>query len=63
MKFVFKDFCGTLQAMQVDDVVHCRIANQPSASYFLLYLSNFLSFHTWNNEILSKISVKFYTPE
>ena len=54
----FKDFCRTVQArvfifgMQVDnDVLYCWIANQPSHVYSALYLSNFLSFHTLNNEI------------
>ena len=57
MKFFFKDFCETVQAgvvifgMQVDnDVLYRGIANQPSA-YSSLYLSNFLSFHTLNDEI------------
>ena len=37
---------------QVDnDVLYCGIANQPSPAYSSLYLSNFLSFHTSNNEI------------
>ena len=53
-----KDFCETVQArvvifgMQVDnDVLYCGIANQPSPAYSSLYLSNFLSFHTLNDEI------------
>ena len=37
--------------MQVDDVLYSGIANQPSPAYSSLYLSNFLSFHTSNNEI------------
>ena len=59
MKFFVKDFSETVQArvvifgMQVDnDVLHRGIANQPSPAYSSLYLSNFLSFHTLNNEIL-----------
>ena len=37
--------------MQVDNnVLYRGIANQPSA-YSSLYLSNFLSFHTLNDEI------------
>ena len=36
--------------MQVDDDLYRGIENQPSA-YFSLYLTNFLSFHTLNNEI------------
>ena len=37
--------------MQVEiDVLYCGIANQPSHSYSSLYLSNFISFHTLNNE-------------
>ena len=58
MKFFVKDFCETVQArivifgMQVDNVVlYHGIANQPSPAYSSLYLSNFLSFHTLNDEI------------
>ena len=58
MKFFIKDFCETVQArvvifgMQVDnDVLYCGNANQPSSAYSSLYLSNFLSFHTLNDEI------------
>ena len=58
MKFFVKDFCETVQArvviigMQVDnDVLYRRIANKPSPAYSTLYLSNFLSFHTLNDEI------------
>ena len=58
MKFFMKDFCETVQARvvifgeQVDkDVLYCGIANQPSPAYSSLYLSNFLSFHTLNDEI------------
>ena len=58
MKFFVKDFCETMQArvviygMQVDnDVLYCGIANQPSHAYSSLYSSNFLSFHTLNDEI------------
>ena len=58
MKFFVKDFCETMQAsvvifdMQVDnDALYCGIANQPFVSYSSLYLSDFLSFHTLNNEI------------
>ena len=58
MKFFVKDFCETVQArvfifgMQVDnDVLYRGIANQPSPAYSHLYLSNFLSFHTLNDEI------------
>ena len=57
MKFFVKDFCKTVQArvvifgMQVDnDVLYRGIANQPSHAYSSLYLSNFLSFHTSNEE-------------
>ena len=59
-KFFVKDFCETVEArvfifgMQVDnDVLYRGIANQPSA-YSSLYLSNFLSFHTLNDEIFVK---------
>ena len=66
MKFFVKDFCETMQARvviigeQIDnDVLYRGIANQPSPAYSSLYLSNFLSFHTFNDEIFSsKISVK-----
>ena len=57
-KFFFKDFCETVEArvfiygMQVDnDVLYCGNANQPSPAYSSLYLSDFLSFHTLNDEI------------
>ena len=37
--------------VQVDnDVFYRWIANQPSPAYSSLYLSNFLSFHTLNDE-------------
>ena len=58
MKFFVKDFCETVQArvvifgMQIDNHLLSRgIANQPSSAYSSLYLSNFLSFHTLNDEI------------
>ena len=58
MKFFVKDFCEPVQArvfifgMQVDnDVLYRGIANQPSPAYSSLYLSNFLSFHTLNDEM------------
>ena len=58
MKFFVKDFCETMQARvvifgeQVDNGVLYRvIGNQPSPVYSSLYLSNFLSFHTLNDEI------------
>ena len=58
MKFFVKDFCETVQARvvifgeQVDnDVMYREIAKQPSPAYSSLYLSNFLSFHTLNDEI------------
>ena len=57
MKFFVKDFCETVQARvvifveQVDnDVLYGGIANQLSPAYSSLYLSNFLSFHTLNDE-------------
>ena len=41
--------------MQDDnDVLYRGIANQPSPAYSSLYLSNFLSFHTLNDEIFVK---------
>ena len=58
MKFFVKDFCETMQArliilgMQVDNnVLYRGIANQPSDTYSSIYLSEFLSFHTLNEEI------------
>ena len=58
MKFFVKGFCENVQArviifgMQVDnDVLYRGIANQHSSAYSSLYLSNFLSFHTLNDEI------------
>ena len=58
MNFFVKDFCEIVQAgavifgMQVDNGVSYRgIANQPSHAYSSLYLFNFLSFPTLNNEI------------
>ena len=58
MKFFVKDFSETVQArvvifgMQADnDVLYRGFANQPSPVYSSLYLSNFLSFHTLNDEI------------
>ena len=61
MKFLVKDFCETVQArvvifgMQVDnDVLYRGIVNQSSPSYSSLYLSNFLSFHTLNDEIFGQ---------
>ena len=36
---------------QIDnDVLYCGIANQPSPAYSFLHLSNFLPFHTLNDE-------------
>ena len=61
MKFFVKDFCETVQArgfifgMQVDnDLLYRGTANQHSPAYSSLYLSNFLSFHTLNDEIFVK---------
>ena len=58
MKFFVKDFSETVQARvvifgeQVDNnVLYRGIENQPSSAYSSLYLSNFLSFHTLNDEI------------
>ena len=58
MKFFVKDFCETEQArvvifcMQIDNhLLYRGIRNQPSSAYSSLYLSNFLSFHTLNDEI------------
>ena len=61
MKFFVKDFSETLKArvvifgMQVDnDVLYRGIANPPSPAYSSLYLSNFLSLDTLNDEIFGK---------
>ena len=61
MKYFVKDFCKIVQArvvifdMQVDsDVLYRGIAKQPYHAYSSLYLSDFLSFHTLNNEIFIK---------
>ena len=61
MKFFVKDFCEIVQAtvfmfgLKVDnDVMYRGIANQPSPAYSSLYLSDFLSFHTLNDEIFVK---------
>ena len=58
MKFFVNDFCEIVQAgvvifgKQVDnDVLYYGIVNQPSHAYSCLYLLNFLSFHTLNNQI------------
>ena len=57
MKLSVKDFCESIQARVVifgervdNDVLYRGIANQPSSAYSSLYLSNFLSFHTLNDE-------------
>ena len=58
IKFFIKDFCKTVQARAIifneqvdDDMLYRGIANQPSPAYSSLYLSDFLSFHTLNDEI------------
>ena len=58
MEFFVKDFSETVQTrvfifgMQVDNgVLYRGIVNQPSA-YSSLYLSDFLSFHTLNDEVV-----------
>ena len=57
LHFFVKDFSTTLHARRVkfgiqidDDMLYCGTANQTSA-YSSLFLSNFLSFHTLNDEI------------
>ena len=35
-------------------MLYCGIATQPSPAYYSLYLSDFLSFHTLNNEFFVK---------
>ena len=58
MTFFVKDFCETVQArvvifgMQVDnDVLYRRIPIQSSPAYPSLYLSEFLSFLSLNDEV------------
>ena len=58
--FFVRDFCETMQAGVVmfcmeddNDVLYCGIANQPFHAYSSQHLTNFLAFHTWNNEIFS----------
>ena len=61
MRFFIKDFCETVTVqarvvvlgMQVDNAVSYHgIANQSSHFFSSLYFSDFLSFHTLNNEII-----------
>ena len=66
MTFFVKDCSRTMQArilifgMHVDDdLLYREIGNLPSPAYSSLYLSNFLSIHTFKNEFFrlsSKIS-------
>ena len=56
-KFFVKDLCETVKVRvvifgkQVDnDVLYRGIANLPSSAYSSLHLSDFLSFHTLNDE-------------
>ena len=56
IKSFVKDFCESMQVRvvifgkQVDNnILYRGIANQPSA-YSFMYLSDFLSFHTLNDE-------------
>ena len=58
MIFFVKDFCKTMQARVVlfgkqvyKDVLYCGIGEQPSPAYSSWDLSDFLSFHTLNNEL------------
>ena len=62
MNFYFKDFCEIVQAgvvifsLQIHNgALYCGIANQPFHAYSSLYLSDFLSFHSLNNEIVCQI--------
>ena len=48
MKVFVKDFSETVD--NDNDVLYRGIANQPSSAYSSLYLPNFLSFHTLNDE-------------
>ena len=61
MKFFLKDFSEIVLArafifgMHIDnDVLYRGIGNQPSPSHSSLYLFDFLSFHTSNDEIFVK---------
>ena len=56
------DFCETLQAGVVifcvqndNDLLYCGFGNQPFHANSSQHLSNFLSFHTLNNEIFRQI--------
>ena len=67
MKFFVKDFSETVKArvvifgMQVDnDILYHGIANEPSPAYSSLYLSNFLFFHTLNDEIFRQRFLRIY---
>ena len=58
MKFFVEDFCETVQArvfifgmQDNNDLLYHGIENQPSHAYSSLYLPDFLSFHSLNNEI------------
>ena len=57
MNFFVKDFCKTVQTRVVifgkqfdNDELYRGIANRPSPAYSFLYLSDFLSFHTLDDE-------------
>ena len=61
MIFFVKDFSTTMHArivifgIQIDDGMSYRgIANQPSPAYSSPYLSDFLSFHTLNNDFFRR---------
>ena len=65
MKIFVKDFSTTMQGrmlifgMQVDDdLLYHGIENQSSPAYSSLYLSNFLSIHTLNNDIFRQRFLK-----
>ena len=65
MKFFVEDFSRTMQGrmlifgMQVDDdLLYRRIENQPSPGYSSPYLSNFLSIHTYKNDIFRQRFLK-----
>ena len=61
MKYFVTDFCETMLTRVIifrklvdNDVLYRGNANQPSPANSFLYLSNFLSFHTLNNESFRK---------
>ena len=66
LKFFVKDFSTNMQARVVifgkeigDNMLYCGVANQPSALYPSLCLSDFLSFHTGGGRVVRWCWVNF----